>query len=160
MFSSPTFTGTVSGVTATHVGLGNVTNESKATMFSSPTFTGRTILAAVTEGLTTLSGATGTVVHDTSTANVFYHTSMSADFTANFTNVPTDNNRVLTYALALIQGATARIPSALQINGVGTTINWAGNTTPLGTSNRTDIVIFQFFRVSSTWRVIGSLGSY
>jgi hypothetical protein len=40
MFSSPTFTGTVSGVTATHVGLGNVTNESKATMFSSPTFTG------------------------------------------------------------------------------------------------------------------------
>jgi hypothetical protein len=40
MFSSPTFTGTVSGVTATHVGLGNVTNESKATMFSSPEFTG------------------------------------------------------------------------------------------------------------------------
>jgi hypothetical protein len=40
MFSSPTFTGTVSGVTAAHVGLGNVTNESKATMFSSPTFTG------------------------------------------------------------------------------------------------------------------------
>ena len=38
--ASPTFTGTVGGVTATHVGLGNVTNESKATMFSSPTFTG------------------------------------------------------------------------------------------------------------------------
>ena len=37
--ASPTFTGTVSGVTATHVGLGNVTNESKATMFDSPTFT-------------------------------------------------------------------------------------------------------------------------
>ena len=28
------------GVTATEVGLGNVTNESKATMFTSPTFTG------------------------------------------------------------------------------------------------------------------------
>jgi Chaperone of endosialidase len=40
MFSSPTFTGTVSGVTAAHVGLGNVTNESKATMFTSPAFTG------------------------------------------------------------------------------------------------------------------------
>ena len=40
MFSSPTFTGTVAGVTASHVGLGNVTNESKTTMFSSPTFTG------------------------------------------------------------------------------------------------------------------------
>jgi hypothetical protein len=40
MFASPTFTGTVSGVSKTHVGLGNVTNESKATMFASPTFTG------------------------------------------------------------------------------------------------------------------------
>jgi trimeric autotransporter adhesin len=38
--ASPTFTGTVSGITATMVGLGNVTNESKATMFTSPTFTG------------------------------------------------------------------------------------------------------------------------
>ena len=40
MFASPTFSGTVAGVSATHVGLGNVTNESKSTMFASPTFTG------------------------------------------------------------------------------------------------------------------------
>ncbi len=38
--ASPTFTGTVSGITAAMVGLGNVTNESKATMFENPTFTG------------------------------------------------------------------------------------------------------------------------
>ena len=38
--ASPTFTGTVSGVTASMVGLGNVTNESKATMLSSPALTG------------------------------------------------------------------------------------------------------------------------
>lgn len=38
--ASPTFTGTVSGINSTMVGLGNVTNESKATMFTSPTFTG------------------------------------------------------------------------------------------------------------------------
>ena len=37
--ASPTFTGTVAGVTATHVVLGNATNESKATMFTSPVFT-------------------------------------------------------------------------------------------------------------------------
>jgi len=37
--ASPTFTGTVSGITATMVGLGNVTNESKATMFTSATLT-------------------------------------------------------------------------------------------------------------------------
>jgi hypothetical protein len=38
--NNPTFTGTVAGITATMVGLGNVTNESKATMFTSPTFNG------------------------------------------------------------------------------------------------------------------------
>jgi len=38
--ASPTFTGTVSGISKTMVGLGNVTNESKATMFTSPAFTG------------------------------------------------------------------------------------------------------------------------
>jgi hypothetical protein len=48
--NSPTFTGTVSGITSTMVGLGNVTNESKTTMFSSPTFTG------------TVSGITSTMV--------------------------------------------------------------------------------------------------
>ena len=48
--NNPTFTGTVSGITATMVGLGNVTNESKATMFTSPTFTG------------TVSGVTATHV--------------------------------------------------------------------------------------------------
>jgi hypothetical protein len=37
---SPNFTGTVSGITATMIGLGNVTNESKTTMFTDPIFTG------------------------------------------------------------------------------------------------------------------------
>jgi hypothetical protein len=40
MFTNPTFTGTVGGISSSMVGLGNVTNESKSTMFSSPTFTG------------------------------------------------------------------------------------------------------------------------
>lgn len=44
--ASPTFTGTVSGVTAAMVGLGNVTNESKATMFTNSTFTGTFSVAA------------------------------------------------------------------------------------------------------------------
>ena len=38
-------TSILDGVTATEVGLGNVTNESKATMFTSPTFTGTTTMS-------------------------------------------------------------------------------------------------------------------
>jgi hypothetical protein len=52
---SPTFTGTVSGVTAAMVGLGNVTNESKATMFTAPTFTGNV-------GVDTVTSVTGAKV--------------------------------------------------------------------------------------------------
>ena len=37
---SPTFTGTVSGITKSMVGLGNVDNESKSTMFTNPIFSG------------------------------------------------------------------------------------------------------------------------
>jgi len=44
--NSPTFTGTVGGITQSMVGLGNVTNESKATMFTNATFTGTFATAA------------------------------------------------------------------------------------------------------------------
>ncbi len=47
---SPTFTGTVSGITSTMIGLGNVTNESKATMFTDPVFTGTTTAPTPTTG--------------------------------------------------------------------------------------------------------------
>ena len=44
---SPTFTGTVSGITKTMVGLGNVLNETKATAFTSPTFTGTATIPTI-----------------------------------------------------------------------------------------------------------------
>jgi hypothetical protein len=44
-------------VTASDVGLGNVTNESKATMFASPTFTGTVNLSTATASTSTTTGA-------------------------------------------------------------------------------------------------------
>lgn len=81
MFTNPVFTGTVSGITAGMVGLGNVINESKSTMFASPTFTGTVSgitnamvgLGNVTnESKTTMFASpafTGTVTSDSITAN-------------------------------------------------------------------------------------------
>jgi len=54
--ANPTFTGTVSGITSAMVGLGNVTNESKATMFSSPTFTGT--ITGITSAMVGLGNVT------------------------------------------------------------------------------------------------------
>ena len=58
MFNNPTFTGTVSGVTAAMVGLGSVTNESKATMFADAAFTGIPTAPTATAGTNTTQLAT------------------------------------------------------------------------------------------------------
>lgn len=122
--------------------------------------TGLTTLAESTELLSSLSSATGVVTHNLSNGSVFYHTSISANFTANFTNVPTTNDRVIVVSLILVQGATARIPSAVQIDGASQTINWAGGSAPTGNANKRDLVVFSLIRVSSSWTVIGQLSSY
>jgi len=54
--AGPTFTGTVGGITAAMVGLGNVTNESKATMFANSTFTGTTTATTVNATTVTVGG--------------------------------------------------------------------------------------------------------
>ena len=51
--ASPTFTGTVNGISATMIGLGNVTNESKSSMFTDPSFSGT--VNGVTKAMVALS---------------------------------------------------------------------------------------------------------
>jgi hypothetical protein len=92
MFASPTFTGTPTGITATHVGLGNVTNESKATMFASPTFTG------------TVSGVTATHV---GLGNVTNESKATMFASPTFTGTTTMNT-----ALGGLLKATAGVVSA------------------------------------------------
>ena len=147
-------------LTASKVGLGSVTNESKATMFASPTFTGTVTLQQLTEVLNTKTSATGTVAHDLSTGVIFYHSSISANFTANFTNVPTTNDRTLAVVLVLNQGATAYLPTAVQIDGVAQTILWQGTVLPVGTTSRVNVVSFTLVRTGSAWTVIGALTTY
>ncbi len=149
-----------STVSSTDVGLGNVTNESKATMFTSPTFTGIATFPTNIEVVTTLTGATGTVIHDLSASNLFFHSSISGSFTANITNVPTTNDRSIGVTLILSQGATPYNVSALQIDGSAQTIKWQDNITPVGTASKTDLYFFTLIRSSNTWTVIGSVASF
>jgi hypothetical protein len=147
-------------INASTVGLGNVTNESKATMFTAPTFTGTATFQQSVEVLNTKTGATGTVDHDYSTGAIWYHTSPADNFTANFTNVPTTANRALSIVLVIIQDATPYVPNVLQIDGTPVTINWLAGLTPTGNASKKDIVSFTLIRVSSTWTVFGSLSSF
>jgi hypothetical protein len=126
----------------------------------SVTVNGATNLQQISEVLDTKINATGTVIHDFSTAAIWYHTTPANNFTANFSNVPIVNNRVSTVALVIVQGATARIPSAVQVNGGAVAINWFNNAVPSGTANRTEIFTFNLIRVSNTWRVLGAAQSF
>ena len=125
------------------------------------TVAGLTTLAETTEVTSDLTGATGVVVHDLDNGAVFDHTSLAADFTANFTNVPTTTNRTISVVLILSQGATAYIPTAVQIDGVAQTILWQGGSAPTGTASGTDVVGFTLIRSSGgAWKVVGSATGY
>jgi hypothetical protein len=144
--------------TINNTSIGNIT--AAAGTFTDLTATGWTTLTEVTEVLNTKTGATGVVVHDLATGAIFYHSSVSANFTANFTNVPTTTNRVITVSLIIVQGATGRYPNAVQIDGAAQPINWAGNVLPTPSVSRTDVVSFTLIRTGSSWSVLGSLGGY
>ena len=124
------------------------------------TLTGLTTIQQSTEVLNTLTGATGIVVHDLDNGAVFYHSSLTANFTANFTNLPTTDNRTISVVLLLVQGGTAYIPTAVQIDGASQTINWQGASQPIGNANQIDTVSFTLIRTSAAWTVIGSLSTY
>ena len=128
--------------------------------FTDTTLSGLTIIQQTSEVFNSKVDATGVVEHDYSTGAIFYHTSIDANFTANFTNVPTTNNRTNSAVLILVQGATPRVPSTIQINGVTQTIKYQGGTVPAGTANQIDVVSFTLIRADSAWTVLGSLTTY
>jgi len=114
----------------------------------------------VQEKFSSLTGATGTVAHDCSGGNVFYHTSISADFTANFTNLQLETSHATALTLVLVQGGTAYIPTAVQIAGSAQTINWQGGGAPSGTASGIDAVSFTIINNSGTYTVLGQLTDF
>lgn len=123
---------------------------------------GLTTLTYTSEKLNTKTsaGAAGTVTHDLSTGSVFHHSSISNNFTANFTNVPTTNDRAIGVTLILVQGITPYVPNILQIDGTTQTIKWVNNTTPTGTASKVDIAGFSLIRTGSAWTVLGQYSTY
>jgi hypothetical protein len=124
------------------------------------TVVGQTSLQQTTQVLATKTNATSTVDHDYSASEIFVHSTIFSNFTANFTNVPTTADRAIEIKLILLQGATPYMANAVQIDGVGQTINWLNATPPTGTSARKDIVTFTLIRTGSSWTVFGNIVSY
>jgi hypothetical protein len=121
---------------------------------------GTAVLQQSTEVLNVKTGATGIVTHDFDTGAIWFHTGVLAGFTANFTNIPTVNNRATVVTIMVLQGSTAYLPAAIQINGSAQSVNWLGGVLPTGTANKIDLVSYTIMRINNAWNVIGSLSNY
>jgi len=121
---------------------------------------GKTTLSTVIEKISAVASSTGTVSFDMTNQGIFYVNNPAGDITANFTNVPTTTNRIITPTVILSQSATPRMVSAVQIDAVAQTINWANGTTPTGTANKQDVFGFSLIRSGSAWKVLGQLSTY
>lgn len=150
----PNFATTVTDSIATKASL------SGATFTGDVTFQGLATMDGITEVVNNKTGATGVVAHDFATGSIFYHTSLAANFTANITNVPTTNDRIIGIALVLAQGGTAYLPTALQIDGSAVTIKWADASIPTGNANQVDVVSFSLIRSGSAWTALGVLNTF
>jgi len=122
--------------------------------------TGSTNVGVIVENLINSVGSTGTVDFDTSKQGIFYVNGPTGTITANFTNVPTTNLKVITPTVILSQSATAYSITAVQIDGDPQTLNWANSTTPTATANKQDVFGFSLIRSGSAWKVLGQLSTY
>ena len=120
------------------------------------TVSGPLTAAEMSEIATSGTITTNVLTLDWTATNLSYVSSPSANFTINVTNAPTTNDRALSVTVLVTQGATAYIPSALQIAGSAQTIKWSGGAAPAGTASKIDIFSFVLLRTGSAWTVFGS----
>lgn len=114
----------------------------------------------VFESTNALTNATGTITHDCINGHIFVHSTPSANFTANFTNAEVVSNNATAFTLVINQGATAYVPTAVQIANNAQTVNWQGGTQPAGNPNKKDVVTFSVINNNGTWITLGQLTSY
>lgn len=135
-------------------------NTANTATFSNLTLSGIYYSKYNTETIDTKTNATGVVVHNFNDTNTWWHSSISANFTVNLTNVPTTTSRVINITLNLVQGAVPYLATGFQIDGVAQTIVWSGRQIPTPSAGRTEVQTFTLYRVSAQWYVISSLTSF
>lgn len=124
------------------------------------TVSGALSIGEIQELVNTVAAPTTTQEIDWNSGAIFYVTGMTANWTANITNLPVTANRSYVVAFVLIQGSTPYIVSGLQIAGAATTINWNNATPPTGTANRRELVSLVLIYTGVSWVVLGNFTSY
>lgn len=114
------------------------------------------------ETMPTLTNASGTVTHDFAEAAVWWHTTPTSNFQADFTNMPETDGFSTVVTLVIEQPVSGGyIADNVLINSVGVpTILWLGGSAPTPTASTISVLSFVLVRQNSNWTVLGSLQSY
>jgi hypothetical protein len=142
---------------------GSTTVNSSLTAGSSFTVSGQSTFGTVAEKLALTGSVTGTITFDANSGSIFYVNNPTGNITANFLNVPSTVNQVISTTVILSQSATPYIVSGVQIAGTAQTIKWANNVTPTGNASKQDVFGFSLIRsgsVSPVWVVLGQMSTY
>ena len=143
---------------------GPVGPEGTTASFTELTVTGPTNIQQVIEVLTTATSSPGfspsTFNLNFDDGSIFYIETEGDNFVANYLNVPTTDNRIISTTIIISQTASAYIPNVVAINGDIIPISWTNGLLPSGNANQTDIVGFSFMRIGATWsKVFGQLST-
>lgn len=125
----------------------------------------QTNILGIREKFFEITGATGTVVHNCTNGQIFYHTAIANNFTVNLFRLYLTSKFGTSIILVLDQGATPYLPIALEIEdppGVALlqTIEWQGGSPPTGNANKIDIVSFSILNNAGTYTVLGQLTTF
>jgi hypothetical protein len=116
--------------------------------------------ASIVQTLNTITGATGDVTHNCTNSHVFYHSSISANFTPNFTEITISNGETTEATLILDQGATGYRPTALKVNSTGSTLHWEGSAAPTASTNAVDMVEMRILKQSNAFTTIAKYSKH
>jgi hypothetical protein len=121
---------------------------------------GHTIFQQTSEVINVIGSTDSVINYDFNSGAIWHHGIVESNFTANFTNIPTTDNRSITATIIISQSSVAYSPNVVMIDGVAKTIKWAGGTYS-ASADKIDIVGFSFIRINSDWSyVFGQINSF
>lgn len=112
------------------------------------------------------SFASGTVTVDINLNNIYRVYEPTGSFTLSLQgNIDaTANTWVFDFTLMIKQGATPRMVTAVQINGISVVLHWVNNISPAGNANKMDIISIKLVRDTylgpPDWRAYAELKSF
>jgi len=107
-----------------------------------------------------VSGGTSSYEFNYNSGSVFYLSSSLGNNVYNVSNIPAENLNAVSLTFIVKQESTPYIASSYKLNDENVTVKWANNETPIGNSNKTDVIGLTALRVGSSWNVLGTFTTF